>query len=119
MRFPFHLVAAIAVVGGSLTPSSAIAQPSNAAFRTLCQQRVTNVQTNRRICVIGVVTGPARVRVLFSTRANLVGRTVEVYSSTPMDPTESPIPEFGSMTNRVVGIGGFENSTTIYSARIL
>jgi superfamily I DNA/RNA helicase len=103
-----------------LLASAAKAQtPSASAFAKACQERLQDVQEDRRICVVGMVRAEKTIEVVFSTRDDFVGKKLFVYSSRVVERGLTPLKELSNLKDKIVVIGGFNDGSGIYSARLL
>lgn len=92
---------------------------ANNALEKFCQENLTNIQGDRRICVIGIVQDTIHVRVLVATKPKIVDQIVKVYRSPPQASAQNPLSDLTQNVGHVVAVGGFENLPAIYSAKRL
>lgn len=115
-------VDAVAFCGALTTAVAASASaptPKADMFAQACDQRLTAVQANLRVCFVGVVTGKDSVQVLHATAPALLGRTVRLYQSSGVMSASRPISDLRALMGRMVVVGGQWNGESLYNARLL
>jgi len=89
------------------------------AFAKACQDRLPKVQEDRRVCVVGTVMQDRKIEVLYGTRNDLIGKTMAVYGSRVVQQQRVPLGGMTNLIGRIVVVGGFIDSNSIYSATVL
>jgi hypothetical protein len=99
---------------------AAFAQPAGPGpFASACNSALNDIQDDRRVCVVGIVQDDTKVRVLFSNKSALIFKVAEVFQSPPQQGQKVPLDGLGKLKGQTVAVGGFENGTTIFSAKLL
>jgi hypothetical protein len=110
------LVSAFAIAGSL----AGVAQAQQAdPFQTACDAALTQIQANSRVCIIGVVLNDTEVRVLSSNKPGYIFKKSKIFQSPVQQGQEVPLEGLGRLKDSVVAIGGFDNTNTVYSAKLL
>ena len=120
MRCTVSFVSAAVFVALSVFPSGPTAQAAEASpFDSACDAALSDVQENRRVCLVGVALDESRVSVLLSNNAAIIFLVVDVYQSAPQQGQQVPLHELAQLKGRTIALGGFQEGSTVYSVRLL
>jgi hypothetical protein len=88
-------------------------------FADYCKTKLSDVQQDRRLCVVGIVQDDRHLQVIAATQPDLVGRVVAVYQSRIVQQIQSPLRGLAGDKGRIVAVGGFASGPDLYVARRL
>lgn len=101
-----------------LTAANPATAQDSALVEACVREAPENLQSDRLVCVVGLVGEDDTIAVIASTSAALLLRKVEVFETQVMASDTFP-PDFLGLTGNVVVIAGEQNGGVLYSAQIL
>jgi hypothetical protein len=108
------LLLALGLLTAGLAPVSAAD-----LFADHCQARLSDIQQDRRLCVVGIMQDERHLQIIAATRPDFAGRVVSVYESHVVQNMRVPLAGLAGNKGRIVAVGGFVDGDNLFSARRL
>jgi hypothetical protein len=109
-----RVLLAAALLAAGLSQAYGQADP----FAERCEAQLSNIQPDRRLCVVGIAQDDWHLLVIAATKPDLIGRVVAVYEI-DIKTAMAPPPIFAGYKGRILAVGGIGNGSQLHRAQRL